>query len=128
MTVDLDWENLGFAYHKLPFRYISYYKDGQWDDGQLTEDATLHISEASPALHYGQQAFEGLKLLSHKDGSVQLFRPNMNADCCNAQQTAFLCHKCQLKNSLMPLSKLCAPMKNSSHHMVQVQHFISVHC
>lgn len=41
MTVDLDWENLGFAYHKLPFRYISYYKDGQWDDGQLTEDATL---------------------------------------------------------------------------------------
>ena len=27
MTVDLDWENLGFAYHKLPFRYISYYKD-----------------------------------------------------------------------------------------------------
>lgn len=80
MTVDLDWENLGFAYHKLPFRYISYYKDGKWDDGQLTEDATLHISEASPALHYGQQAFEGLKAYRTKDGSVQLFRPNMNAE------------------------------------------------
>ena len=51
MTVDLDWENLGFNYRKLPFRYISYYKDGKWDEGQLTEDATLHISEASPALH-----------------------------------------------------------------------------
>lgn len=61
MTVDLDWENLGFNYRKLPFRYISYYKDGKWDEGQLTEDATLHISEASPALHYGQEAFEGLK-------------------------------------------------------------------
>ena len=60
MTVDLDWKNLGFNYRKLPFRYISYYKDGKWDEGQLTEDATLHISEASPALHYGQEAFEGL--------------------------------------------------------------------
>jgi hypothetical protein len=63
MTVDLDWENLGFNYRKLPFRYISYYKDGKWDEGQLTEDATLHISEASPALHYGQEAFEGLTVL-----------------------------------------------------------------
>ena len=41
MTVDLDWENLGFNYRKLPFRYISYYKDGKWDEGQLTEDATF---------------------------------------------------------------------------------------
>ena len=79
MTVDLDWKNLGFNYRKLPFRYISYYKDGKWDDGQLTEDATLHISEASPALHYGQEAFEGLKAYRTKDGSIQLFRPDENA-------------------------------------------------
>lgn len=62
MTVDLDWENLGFNYRKLPFRYISYYKDGKWDEGQLTEDATLHISEASPALHYGQEALKDSRL------------------------------------------------------------------
>lgn len=43
MTIAIDWDNLGFEYHKLPFRYISYYKNGQWDKGQLTEDATLHI-------------------------------------------------------------------------------------
>ena len=80
MTVDLDWENLGFNYLKLPFRYISYYKDGKWDDGQLTDDATLHISESSPALHYGQQAFEGMKAYRTKDDSVQLFRPDKNAE------------------------------------------------
>ena len=34
MTVDLDWENLGFNY-LTPFRYISYYKDGKWDEGQI---------------------------------------------------------------------------------------------
>ncbi|KGR73195.1 branched-chain amino acid aminotransferase [Streptococcus phocae subsp. salmonis] len=79
MTVDIDWDNLGFDYHKLPFRYISHYKDGKWDAGHLTEDATLHMSESSPALHYGQQAFEGLKAYRTKDGSIQLFRPDRNA-------------------------------------------------
>ena len=79
MTVDLDWENLGFNYRKLPFRYISYYKDGKWDEGQLTEDATLHISEASPALHYGQEAFEGLKAYRCPDGKVRVFRAEENA-------------------------------------------------
>ena len=79
MTVAIDWENLGFAYMKLPYRYIAHYKDGQWDQGGLTEDSTLHISESSPSLHYGQQAFEGLKAYRTKDGSIQLFRPDENA-------------------------------------------------
>lgn len=86
MTVNLDWDNLGFAYRKLPFRYISHFKDGKWDDGKLTDDATLHISESSPALHYGQQAFEGLKAYRTKDGSIQLFRPDQNAE--RLQKTA----------------------------------------
>lgn len=86
MTVNLDWENLGFEYRKLPFRYISYYKDGKWDEGTLTEDSQLHISESSPALHYGQQAFEGLKAYRTKDGSLQLFRPDQNAE--RLQRTA----------------------------------------
>ena len=57
MTVTIDWENLGFSYMKLPYRYIAHFKNGQWNQGELTEDATLHISESSPSLHYGQQAF-----------------------------------------------------------------------
>ena len=44
MTVTIDWENLGFSYMKLPYRYIAYFKDGQWTQGELTEDATLHLS------------------------------------------------------------------------------------
>ena len=86
MTVTLDWENLGFAYMKLPYRYIAYYRDGKWNEGTLTEDATLHISESSPSLHYGQQAFEGLKAYRTKDGSIQLFRPDQNAE--RLQRTA----------------------------------------
>lgn len=79
MTVMIDWENLGFSYMKLPYRYLAYYKNGQWEKGGLTEDATLHMSESSPCLHYGQQAFEGMKAYRTKDGSVQLFRPDQNA-------------------------------------------------
>ncbi len=80
MTVTLDWDNLGFEYHKLPFRYVSNYKNGSSDEGIMSEDSVLHISESSPALHYGQQAFEGLKAYRTKDGSIQLFRPDRNAE------------------------------------------------
>lgn len=78
-TVNIDWDSLEFSYIKTDYRYISVWKDGKWDDGKLTTDNTLHISEASTALHYGQQCFEGLKAYRKKDGSIQLFRPDENA-------------------------------------------------
>jgi len=76
---DIDWSKLGFNYIKTDFRYISVWKDEKWDDGQLTEDNTLHISEASPVLHYGQSCFEGLKAYTTKEGKIQLFRPDRNS-------------------------------------------------
>lgn len=77
--MSIDWSKLGFEYIKTPFRYLSYWKDGKWDEGTLTEDSTLHISEASAALHYGQQCFEGLKAYRRKDGKINLFRVDENA-------------------------------------------------
>ncbi|MCQ1531719.1 branched-chain amino acid aminotransferase [Lutispora saccharofermentans] len=77
--VDIEWSKLGFSYIKTDYRYISYWKDGKWDEGTLTQDNRLHISEASTALHYGQQCFEGLKAYRTKDGKVHLFRPDRNA-------------------------------------------------
>lgn len=70
---NLDWSNLGFSYIKTDLRYISVWKDGQWDQGRLVEDNMLTISEGSTALHYGQQCFEGLKAYRTEDGSIQLF-------------------------------------------------------
>ena len=78
-TVNLDWNNLGFDYIKTDLRFISYYKDGQWDEGALIEDNVLKVDEAATALHYGQQCFEGLKAYRCKDGSINLFRVDQNA-------------------------------------------------
>lgn len=76
---EMDWGKLGFDYIKADYCYVSHFKDGKWDEGKLTEDNTLTISNGSTALHYGQQTFEGLKAYRTKDGSIQLFRPDENA-------------------------------------------------
>ncbi|TVT85186.1 branched-chain amino acid aminotransferase [Pseudomonas sp. H3(2019)] len=75
----IDFDNLGFNYIKTDYRYLSYWKEGDWDDGALVTDNQLHISEGSTALHYGQQCFEGLKAYRCKDGSINIFRPDQNA-------------------------------------------------
>ena len=76
---DLDWKNLGFSYIKTDYRYLAYWKNGEWQKGELVTDNVLHISEGSTALHYGQQCFEGLKAYRCQDGSINLFRPDENA-------------------------------------------------
>lgn len=80
----LDWGKLSFSYMKTDFRYISRWKDGAWDEGQLTGDNMLHIAEGSTSLHYAQQCFEGLKAYTRKDGKIQLFRPDRNSARMNA--------------------------------------------
>lgn len=78
-TVNIEWDKLGFSYIKTDYRYVSRWKDGAWDEGKLTEDNTLTISEGSTCLHYGQQCFEGLKAYRTKEGKIQIFRPDQNA-------------------------------------------------
>lgn len=78
-NVSIDWSSLGFGYVKTDYRYISRWKDGQWDDGELVEDNMISISESSTAIHYGQQCFEGLKAYRTPNGDIQLFRPDENA-------------------------------------------------
>ena len=75
----LDYSSLGFKYHPTDQYYIRSYKDGQWGEGKLTQDRFITISMFSQVLHYSQEAFEGLKAYATKDGSINLFRPDMNA-------------------------------------------------
>lgn len=76
---NLDWSNLGFGYMSTPERFVSNYKDGAWDDGVMTTDDTVTISECAGVLQYAQTIFEGLKAYTTEDGKIVTFRPDLNA-------------------------------------------------
>ncbi len=83
MTVekkDLDWGSLDFGYHKTDYSFEAHWKDGEWDEGGLTTDHDLHLSECAGIFHYCQEVFEGLKAYTTEDGSIVCFRPDMNAE------------------------------------------------
>ena len=79
MKADVDWGNLGFGYVKTDERYVSEYKDGKWDEGRLTSDSEIVMSECACVLQYAQTCFEGLKAYTTEDGRIVCFRPDMNA-------------------------------------------------
>ncbi len=76
---DIEWSSLGFGYVKTDYRYVSNYKDGNWDDGVLSADETVTINESAGVLQYAQTCFEGLKAYTTVDGHVVCFRPDLNA-------------------------------------------------
>ena len=80
MAKDIDWGSLGFGYIKTDKRYVSEYKDGKWDNGRLTEDDTVTLSECACVFQYAQTIFEGLKAYTTEDGRIVTFRPDLNGE------------------------------------------------
>ena len=76
---NIDWSNLGFGYVPTDQRFVSNYKNGAWDEGTLTSDPNVVISECAGVLQYSQSCFEGLKAYTTEDGHIVIFRPDMNA-------------------------------------------------
>ncbi len=76
---DLDWKNLVFGYVKTDYNLRYYWRDGAWDKGTLTKDEHIPMHIAATCLHYGQEAFEGLKVFEQKNGDVVVFRVDENA-------------------------------------------------
>ncbi|MDE7446294.1 MAG: branched-chain amino acid aminotransferase [Lachnospiraceae bacterium] len=77
---NIDWANLGFGYIQADYRFVSNYKNGAWDDGVITEDANVVISECAGVLQYAQTIFEGMKAYTTADGRIVTFRPDLNAE------------------------------------------------
>ena len=76
---DIDWSNLGFGYVKTDKRFVANYKNGAWDDGVITDDDKVVISECAGVLQYSQSCFEGMKAYTTENGHTVIFRPDMNA-------------------------------------------------
>ncbi len=77
---NIDWANLGFGYIHTDYRFVSNFKNGAWDEGVLTEDANVVISECAGVLQYAQTIFEGMKAYTTADGRIVTFRPDLNGE------------------------------------------------
>lgn len=58
MTVekkDIDWGSLGFGYMKTDYSSHEALGRCEWDEGGLTTDHTLHVSECGGIFHYCQE-------------------------------------------------------------------------
>ncbi len=76
---EIDWANLGFGYVKTNCNARCEFHDGKWGEVKLTTDETIPMHMAATCLHYGQEAFEGLKVFRGVDGKARAFRIEENA-------------------------------------------------
>lgn len=76
---NLDWSNLGFGYRKTDYNVRCYYRDGKWGELEVSSSDQINIHMAATSLHYGQEAFEGLKAFRGRDGKIRIFRMEDNA-------------------------------------------------
>ena len=80
MGKNIDWSNLGFGYVKTDYRYVSNFKNGAWDEGTLSTDDMVTISECACVLQYAQTVFEGMTAYTTEDGRIVVVRPDLNAE------------------------------------------------
>lgn len=76
---NFDWKNLGFGYRKTDYNVRCYCRNGKWGELEVSSSEFVSIHMGATALHYGQEAFEGLKAFKGKDGRVRIFRMADNA-------------------------------------------------
>ena len=76
---NLDWSNLSFGYIKTDYNVRCYYRNGKWGELEISSDENIPLHMAAVALHYGQEAFEGMKAFRGKDEKIRLFRWEENS-------------------------------------------------
>ncbi len=78
--MNIDWQNLPFGYVKTDYNVRCWYRNGQWGEIEVSSSEHIEMHMAASSLHYGQEAFEGLKAYRCKDGKIRIFRPEANAE------------------------------------------------
>nr|NQU91019.1 branched-chain amino acid aminotransferase [Bacteroidota bacterium] len=77
--LDIDWKSLPFGYFKTDYNVRCYYRNGKWGELEISSSEYINMHMAATCLHYGQEAFEGMKAYRGKDGKIRIFRWNENA-------------------------------------------------
>ena len=76
---EIDWSNLSFGYMTTDYNVRCNFHNGKWGEIEVHSEETIPMSMAATCLHYGQEAFEGLKAYRCPDGKVRIFRVTENA-------------------------------------------------
>ncbi len=75
----INWSDLSFSYMPTDYNVRCYYRNGKWGEIEVSSSEFVPIHMAATCLHYGQDAFEGLKAFRGKDGKIRIFRLDENA-------------------------------------------------
>jgi branched-chain amino acid aminotransferase len=76
---NINWKSLPFGYFKTDYNVRCTFKDGAWGKIEVSDSEYMNIHIAATSLHYGQEAFEGLKAFRGVDGIIRVFRWEENA-------------------------------------------------
>ena len=86
----MDWKNLPFDYQKTNYNLRCWFKDGKWGAVEKSDSEHINMHMSAPCLHYGQEAFEGLKAFKGKDGKIRIFRWKDNLERLNSSAREIL--------------------------------------
>lgn len=70
----VDFANLPFGKIYTDHMFMADYRDGEWKNSRIVPYGHISISPATPAIHYGQAIFEGMKAMKSSTGDVLVFR------------------------------------------------------
>lgn len=71
----IDFANLPFGKLYTDHMFMADYREDAWKNFRIIPFGYMPISPATPALHYGQSIFEGMKAYASDSGEALVFRP-----------------------------------------------------
>lgn len=70
----VDFSDLPFGKIYTDHMFMADYRGGEWKNFRIVPYGHISVSPATPAIHYGQSIFEGMKAMKSPTGEVLVFR------------------------------------------------------
>lgn len=87
---NIQFDDLGFGSIYAPHMFRMTYRGGAWHNARIEPLTEFNLHPAAMVFHYAQTIFEGMKAYKHPDGTIAMFRPDLNMQRMNAS-AARLC-------------------------------------
>lgn len=71
---EVDFKNLPFGKVYTDHMFMVDFRNGEWKNPRIIPFGYIPMSPATPAIHYGQAIFEGMKAYAGPNGETMIFR------------------------------------------------------